>query len=53
MLKGMFFCIIVNFLFGLGYYFVILLCLLNGESMFGFCIIVLILFILLVILLFK
>ena len=53
MLKGMFFCITANFLFGLGYYFAILLRLLNGESMFGFRIIVLIPFILLAILLFK
>ena len=36
MLKGMFFCITANFLFGLGYYFAILLRPLNGESMFGF-----------------
>ena len=42
MLKGMFFCITANFLFGLGYYFAILLRPLNGESMFGFRIIVLI-----------
>ena len=41
MLKGMFFCITANFLFGLGYYFAILLRPLNGESMFGFRIIVL------------
>lgn len=53
MLKGMFFCITANFLFGLGYYFAILLLPLNGESMFGFRIIVLIPFILLAILLFK
>ena len=53
MLKGMFFCITANFLFGLGYYFAILLRPLNGESMFGFRIIVLIPFILLAILLFK
>ncbi|STO64928.1 DMT superfamily drug/metabolite transporter [Haemophilus parahaemolyticus] len=53
MLKGMFFCITANFLFGLGYYFSILLRPLNGESMFGFRIIVLIPFILLAILLFK
>lgn len=53
MLKGMFFCIAANFLFGLGYYFAILLRPLNGESMFGFRIIVLIPFILLAILLFK
>ena len=49
----MFFCITANFLFGLGYYFAILLRPLNGESMFGFRIIVLIPFILLAILLFK
>ncbi|WP_281773805.1 EamA family transporter RarD [Haemophilus parahaemolyticus] len=42
-----------NFLFGLGYYFAILLHPLSGESMFGFRIIVLIPFILLAILLFK
>lgn len=53
MLKGMFFCITANFLFGLGYYFAILLRPLNGESMFGFRIIVLIPFILLAILVFK
>lgn len=53
MLKGIFFCITANFLFGLGYYFAILLRPLNGESMFGFRIIVLIPFILLAILLFK
>ena len=53
MLKGMFFCITANFLFGLGYYFAILLRPLNGESMFGFRIIVLIPFILMAILLFK
>lgn len=53
MLKGVFFCIIANFLFGLGYYFAILLRPLSGESMFGFRIIVLISFILLAILLFK
>ena len=53
MLKGMFFCITANFLFGLGYYFAILLRPLNGESIFGFRIIVLIPFILLAILLFK
>ncbi len=53
MLKGVFFCITANFLFGLGYYFAILLRPLNGESMFGFRIIVLIPFILLSILLFK
>ena len=49
----MFFCITANFLFGLGYYFAILLRPLNGESIFGFRIIVLIPFILLAILLFK
>ena len=53
MLKGVFFCITANFLFGLGYYFSILLSPLSGESMFGFRIIVLIPFILLAILLFK
>lgn len=53
MLKGIFFCITANFLFGLGYYFAILLRPLSGESMFGFRIIVLIPFILLAILLFK
>ena len=53
MLKGAFFCITANFLFGLGYYFAILLRPLSGESMFGFRIIVLIPFILLAILLFK
>ena len=53
MLKGVFFCITANFLFGLGYYFAILLRPLSGESMFGFRIIVLIPFILLAILLFK
>ena len=53
MLKGMFFCITANFLFGLGYYFAILLRPLSGESMFGFRIIVLIPFILLAVLLFK
>ncbi|WGE90232.1 EamA family transporter RarD [Actinobacillus arthritidis] len=42
-----------NFLFGLGYYFAILLRPLNGESMFGFRIVVLAPFILLAILLFK
>ena len=53
MLKGVFFCITANFLFGLGYYFAILLRPLSGESMFGFRIIVLMPFILLAILLFK
>ena len=53
MLKGVFFCITANFLFGLGCYFAILLRPLSGESMFGFRIIVLIPFILLAILLFK
>lgn len=53
MLKGVFFCITANFLFGLGYYFAILLRPLSAESMFGFRIIVLIPFILLAILLFK
>ena len=53
MLKGVFFCITANFLFGLGYYFAILLRPLSGESRFGFRIIVLIPFILLAILLFK
>lgn len=53
MLKGIFFCITANFLFGLGYYFAILLRPLSGESMFGFRIIVLIPFILLAVLLFK
>lgn len=53
MLKGVFFCITANFLFGLGYCFAILLRPLSGESMFGFRIIVLIPFILLAILLFK
>lgn len=53
MLKGVFFRITANFLFGLGYYFAILLRPLSGESMFGFRIIVLIPFILLAILLFK
>ena len=53
MLKGVFFCITANFLFGFGYYFAILLRPLSGESMFGFRIIVLIPFILLAILLFK
>ena len=53
MLKGVFFCITANFLFGLGYYFAILLRPLSGESMFGFRIIVLIPFILLAILLFN
>lgn len=53
MLKGVFFCITANFLFGLGYYFAILLRPLSGESMFGFRIIVLIPFILLAILLFR
>ncbi|WP_427838409.1 EamA family transporter RarD [Actinobacillus pleuropneumoniae] len=42
-----------NFLFGLGYYFAILLRPLNGESMFGYRIVVLAPFILLAILLFK
>lgn len=42
-----------NFLFGLGYYFAILLRPLSGESMFGYRILVLAPFILLAILLFK
>ncbi|WGE59390.1 EamA family transporter RarD [Actinobacillus equuli] len=53
MLKGILCCMSANFLFGLGYYFAILLRPLNGESMFGFRIVVLAPFILLAILLFK
>lgn len=53
MLKGVICCMTANFLFGLGYYFAILLRPLNGESMFGFRIVVLAPFILLAILLFK
>lgn len=53
MLKGVLFCLAANFLFGLGYYFAVLLRPLNGESMFGFRILVLIPFIFLAILLFK
>lgn len=53
MLKGIIFCLAANLLFGLGYYFAILLRPLNGESMFGFRIVVLIPFIFLAILLFK
>lgn len=53
MLKGIVCCITANFLFGLGYYFAILLRPLNGESMFGFRIVVLAPFILLAILLFN
>ncbi|WP_081618463.1 EamA family transporter RarD [Actinobacillus capsulatus] len=53
MLKGIICCMSANFLFGLGYYFAILLRPLNGESMFGFRIVVLAPFILLAILLFK
>lgn len=53
MLKGILCCMSANFLFGLGYYFAILLRPLNGESMFGYRIFVLAPFILLAILLFK
>lgn len=53
MLKGVLFCLSANLLFGLGYYFAILLRPLSGESMFGFRIVVLIPFIFLAILLFK
>lgn len=53
MLKGILCCMGANFLFGLGYYFAILLCPLSGESMFGYRILVLAPFILLAILLFK
>lgn len=53
MLKGVICCMTANFLFGLGYYFAILLRPLNGESMFGFRIVVLAPFILLAILIFK
>ncbi|WP_150538375.1 EamA family transporter RarD [Actinobacillus vicugnae] len=53
MLKGALCCIGANFLFGLGYYFAVLLRPLNGESMFGFRIVVLVPFILLAVLLFK
>ncbi|WP_419852554.1 EamA family transporter RarD [Actinobacillus pleuropneumoniae] len=53
MLKGILCCMSANFLFGLGYYFAILLRPLNGESMFGYRIVVLAPFILLAILLFK
>ena len=53
MLKGIICCMSANFLFGLGYYFAILLRPLNGESMFGYRIVVLAPFILLAILLFK
>lgn len=52
MLKGVIFCLAANFLFGLGYYFAILLRPLNGEEMFGFRILILLPFILLAILLF-
>lgn len=53
MLKGVLFSLAANFLFGLGYYFAVLLRPLNGESMFGFRILVLIPFIFFAILLFK
>ena len=53
MLKGILCCMSANFLFGLGYYFAILLRPLSGESMFGYRIFVLAPFILLAILLFK
>lgn len=53
MLKGILCCMSANFLFGLGYYFAILLRPLNGESMFGYRILVLAPFILLAILLFD
>lgn len=53
MLKGVIFCLAANVLFGLGYYFAVLLRPLDGESMFGFRIVVLIPFIFLAILLFK
>lgn len=53
MLKGVICCLSANFLFGLGYYFAILLRPLNGESMFGFRIVVLAPFILFAILIFK
>ena len=53
MLKGILCCMSANFLFGLGYYFAILLRPLSGESMFGYRIFVLAPFILLAIILFK
>ncbi len=53
MLKGILCCMGANFLFGIGYYFAILLRPLNGESMFGYRIFVLAPFILLAIFLFK
>lgn len=53
MLKGILFCAFANFLFGIGYYFAILLRPLSGESIFAFRILVLIPFILLAIFLFK
>lgn len=53
MLKGLIYCLLANFLFGVIYYFAILLRPLSGESMFGFRIVVLAPFVLLAILLFK
>lgn len=53
MLKGIICCITANFLFGLGYYFAILLRPLNGESMFGYRILVLLPFILIALFLFN
>ena len=53
MLKGILCCMSANFLFGVGYYFAILLRPLSGESMFGYRIFVLAPFILLAIILFK
>ena len=53
MLKGILCCMSANFLFGLGYYFAILLRPLSGESMFGYRIFVLAPFILLAIIFVK
>ena len=53
MLKGILCCMSANFLFGLGYYFAILLRPLSGESMFGYRIFVLAPFILLAIIMVK
>lgn len=53
MLKGVLFSLSANLLFGLVYYFAVLLRPLDGEAMFGFRIVVIIPFILLALLLFN
>ncbi|MCT8836138.1 EamA family transporter, partial [Glaesserella parasuis] len=53
MLKGILFSLSANILFGAGYYFAVLLRPLESDSIFGFRIVVLMPFILLVIFLFH